>query len=119
MQQNSDGTFIVSPAEKIVVSVTRTKPPCVAIFSKLNGASWDPQSAPTPQTRTRSFTSPVSPGARCDFTLIVDFVGIAPEDFADHYVIIVKGETGTPSLDTVDPTDLPVSLPFEFKVERP
>lgn len=117
MKENPDGTYSVSPGEKITTTVTRTKPPCMAIFSKLNGANWDPEVDPSPQTRVRTFKSPVPVGAQSDFTLVLDFVGDSSD--IDQYIVVVKGETGDPSTDTVDHTDLPVDLPYEFKVTPP
>jgi len=117
VKENPDGTYSVSPGEKITTTVTRTKPPCMAIFSKLNGAIWDPEVDPNPQTRVRTFKSPQNVGAQCDFTLLVDFVGNGTD--TDQYIVVVKGETGDPSADTVDYSDLPVSLPYSFTVTRP
>ena len=117
MKENPDGTYNVSPREKITTTVTRTKPPCVAIFSKLVGAIWDSEVDPNPRTRVRTFTSPANVGAECSFTLTVDFVGDGSG--TDQYTVVVNGETGDPSADTVDHTDLPVDFPYTFKVIQP
>jgi len=119
--ENPDGSFGVSPGELITVTVTRTKPPCMAIFSRLDGATWNPEVDPNPQTRVRSFQSPTKVKATVKMELIVDFVGIQAggTPSSDQYIVVIKGQTGDPSADTVDPSDIPQSLPYTFSVNQP
>ena len=105
MRSNPDGSFEVSPGEKITITVTKTLPPNLASFSDLDCGPWASTTKPTPLTEIRTFTAPSTVCTWCGFAIVFDFLkdGSGNYDPSDKYTVTIQGETGPAVTDTVHP----------------
>jgi hypothetical protein len=112
------GDLEVAPAEKITVTVTKSKPPYAARKADLIGATWATETKPNDVTDVETFPAPAEPRSRVTCGIIFDFVpsGDGTFDPDDQYTIEIRGNPAEETrIATVVPPPI-VNLEFTFIV---
>lgn len=105
MRLNPDGSFEVSPSEKVTVTVAKTLAPYLATFSDLDCGPWTSVSKPTELTEVRTFKAPATVCSWCTFAIVFDFLKDEDGNYdpSDKYTVVIEGESGPPGGDVVHP----------------
>lgn len=112
------GDLEVASAEKITVTVTKSKPPYAAKKADLIGATWATETKPDDLTDVETFPAPAVPGSKVTCGIVFDFAPGADGSFDpdDQYSVEIRGN---PAEDTRTATVIPppiVNLEFTFVV---
>lgn len=120
MRSNADGSFEVSPNEKITVTTTKRLSPYLASFSDLDSGPWTSATKPTPLKEIRMFTAPGTVCSWCRFAIVFDFVKDSSGNYdpSDKYTVTIQGEIGSPATDSVHPPP-PKAKNYRFHVSNP
>jgi len=120
MKQNDDGTFEIAPKERICIKVTKTQAPYLATFSDPDCTPWSSVTTPDPLTGIRCFIAPTTVCTWCFIEIVFEFVKNDQGNYdpSDKYIVVISGESGPPSGDTVAPPP-PQGRPYRFHVSNP
>jgi hypothetical protein len=120
MRPNPDGSFEISPKEKVTVTVKKSLRPYLASFSDLDCTNWDSKTKPDELTEVRTFIGPEKVCSWCKFVIFFDFLkdGQGKYDPNDKYTVVITGENDPPAQDIIHPPP-PKDHTYRFHVSNP